>query len=489
MLTKIVQGFHQSFDYYESFDGHESLKILFTRLKSHFLEHQIDIQNIIFRKIGNQIAILFHFPKYQPSLVNIFYLFSYPSQVVAAQIHPHQTYQRNLPRISLFGSDSIRFVFEQIFYCTVDSFLQPNLTVCREMYRYIQNSLTEFSGIISLAGLGDDTLNIVNYLKMPSANLLHCYDTMKISLPEDSRVIATLDLDDWVTSCQERRSNVLLITPGRKGLKPPEMSAVLGLNFDRIIYVACCPHILPIEFQPFASKYQIVSTKQFPMYGKQSDQAIDLNKYLETVQIWQKITKYVDYSIGEDCCVQYHLRRAAYSPLSWCKSMSFDLIVHLFETRFCELLIKSNWKTQKTTRKFCYIEHQPRNYWPQTEQNPELVIYQIEIAEKQKLIFPHQIRVEFSESDLENCLQKLERRIDRMYDRSIPIRLFRYESKPQQINTENLNRLFKFCDRLVIITPSPEKISVRHPQLEIWPDVYYQSHESWKRERLAEFFS
>ena len=476
-LVKVVQGFNESFDYLN-----DSLKPLFVEIKKHF--GHLAIRNVVFREINGQLVILFHFPNFQPNLATDFYMFSWPNYVKSVQIHPHDNYQRNLPRISLFGSDVMQFSLNnRLFHCTVDSFLQPNLIVCQKMYQFIEDSLQMLispTNNVTLAGIGDDTLNLANYLRLPSTHFLHCHDTLKVGLSQihpDINCQATVNLDIWIQSCQEKKPTILLITPGRKGLKANEIQAILRLNFQHIIYLACCPEVLPKDFQFFSNEYEICSTTEFPMY---QTRPIVSKKYQETVQIWIVKPSYFNYSIGEDCCVQYHLNdhQTLYSPLSWCRSHGFDVVVELFETRFRELLVKENWKMQKTSDQFMYIQ----NETDVPDETLELAIYQVEVGSKQKkLTFPHQIRSKYIESDLDKCLDQMQRRIDRLYQNPNRIRLFRYESKPQQINKNNLERLLKFCAKLIIITPFPEKLSVKHDKLVIWPDIHYQSHTDWKR--------
>ena len=305
--------------------------------------------------------------------------------------------------------------------------------------------------------------------------------------------------------------------------------AVKRLSIPLIIYLACNPAVQLRDRERLGvietgdDGYIVRETCEFDMYQKKRvSQRLDLKVPVEmakneTVQIWSQVR---NFSLGEDCSVQYHLsnlnQQAFAFPFSWAKTPNLTTVVDLVESNFQALFDQKNLQFVKTSKDFPHLkqetdrlgDHRPDigvNVVPGTDMDtiadvstttsPEIETYIARVNVGSNYIqFPHDLRPEYLSEDLSNFYDKMRRRVQRVYDRRYYQRWFRYESKPQQITRDLINCLFKYCDQLVIITPRPEKIKFtdltdplkRVPNLTILNDLYYSQHSSWKRENLVE---
>lgn len=482
-LNKIVQGFNQSTDFLN-----DSLKPLFSSFHEAwgYLHDSPKIENVIFRELDKpyvekwQIQIILHIPNYQLEWAELFYLFPWPPEVISVAIHPHQVYNRKLPRIYLFGPETIKFnLSDRQFHCTVDSFLQPCIATCHQMYQDIYDLIRQgvSTETISLFGIGDDTMNIAHYLGEPSYHLLHCDATMSVGLTQTGGLsqgtLSITEMSTWITADQARR-RLLLITPGRKGLSQEELNLITKHDFQYIFYISCIPKTAATDFTKvnIDNKYIIKTIKQYQMYNEKL--LLGKKEYLETVQVWSKIT---NYSLGQDCCIQYHLDQnklfAPYSPFSWSKSSNFQTIVEQFKDKFEGLTKRESWSVKHISEKHFY---QPK------PGQDRMLVYQ-----NKGLDFPHDIRLEHQSSDFERFLNKLKRRCIRMLTLNPLnyVRFFYYTNKPQQINDDGITEILPFCDELIVITPQPSKLVViRGPKIKVIQDIWTDQHHSWKREGL-----
>lgn len=465
-MSKIVQGFNN-----EPYFLDENLQIIFNEMKlfDYFNKHLI---NIIFRNVDNNIMIVLHIPSY--SLDDYYEIIKFPwleYNIVTLQIHYNKHFCKSFERITIFGKEIRNTKLENAkdyISFSNDSFLQPNLKVCSSMYNDIEKIIrSKYEKIPEIIGFGDDTLNISKYLGYKIFSYLHCEYNLKVCSDEFRKGTTSLTEFSKIQS-----ADILIITPGRKGLSKKEKEIIYNIDVPYIIYIACKPETLEKDI---TDSYVILYTKVYNMYLNKDVS----NKYSETVQLWNKIHH---FSIGEDCCVQYHLNKKCsyYSPFSWCKTMNFETILYLLENNFEELITKIDSKDiiyYKSTNKHAYIQYDEMS--DDVYDISDNMIIRINIHNNY-IEFPHDIRnnIEYYDLDLENLKEKIIRRSRRLYDNRYYRIFYRYSSKPNQITPEMVSRIYNYCDKLVIITSKPEKITF----VETIKDN--GGHSSWKRELL-----
>jgi len=504
-MSKVVQGFRQSPDYLD-----DSLRSLFLHLNGVFQSLSTPIQNIVFRKINNRVSIVLHIPDYdldQGYLV----LYGFPwddYQVKTLQVHPHAQYRRGLDRIILFGSEISSFTLpssKQSIYYSPDSFLQPSLVECDKMYITIHRIIQHYTESNSkahsnlIAGFGDDTLNIAHYLDSPMFSYMHCRDTLIAGC--DDRRQGTTNLDDWCNRLETIRDSVglLIITPGRKGLKYEEMAIICRLQIPLVIYLACKPEVLSRdlnrvnEIQP--NSYKLRESHQFNMYEGKSVPT----SFSQTVQVWSKVAI---FSLGEDCCIQYHLSssdmsiHSPYTPFSWSRTPNLETIVTLLESHFTPLLDPTALESYKLSNMHPYLGDKEYGVEELLTSKSSRAIVSEDLTEIVRINvgshfvqFPHDIRPDHRTEDLITFYRKLERRVDRVYDRRYYRRLVRYESNPHRLTLTMVQRLLKFGEELILVSPKPEKINtdiIHHPSVKVIKDN--GGHTSWRREKLGMLF-
>lgn len=461
--TKIVQGYNNPPDLLNP-----TLLAIFTTIKQNLKDTDIRVHNIVFRQIHDKITILLHIPDFTEDMTKTILNLTNQISVTNLAVHPHKQLNESLPRKALLNSYIQTFTFPDtdisINY-TATSFLQPNLLECQKMYSYIKQLLISLK-CTGFSGFGEDTLNISQYVQLPSSCFVHYEDT--VTLNTNKHYQGTTSFDDWLISHKTTTNNVLIVTPGRKGFTDSEVEKIKQLEFKYIIYISCKPESKNRDL--LALKYKSLSCQPFDMFP-------DLKDYTETVELWTRPT-YI--SIGKDCCIANLLENNRYYPFDWCKMNSIVPLLDVLNSDYRLLLDKDKYSFYKDSDNFFYIDEKLTKVYQETT----ILRY---MHNKHYINFPHELRSVSKEDDLTKFFEKMARRVERIKDVNLYKIFVRYENKPQQVTKEMINILLKHCQELIMIVPDSvvKKMTVESTdRFTVVRDVWEAEHVGWQREGL-----
>lgn len=181
-------------------------------------------------------------------------------------------------------------------------------------------------------------------------------------------------------------------------------------------------------------------------------------------------------SLGNDCCIANHLKQEFY-PFDWCKSDKLTSIINILNNRFINF---NDTSISGDTNIHSFIDEFD-NIHKEQEINIKIKI--------QDIIFPHDIRKNNQETDFIKLHEKLNNRLNKLFNINISNRIFiRYETKKD--NFILIEKLLPYCYKIIVFFPEKLENYIIPNNHIIWiKDIYSNLHTSWKKEGLIEFFT